>query len=62
MEETDMKSLKHKPVRALATAVALVNAGFVSGYERNFVAGAQTVKVEVFQFDADLGPVAKRSY
>lgn len=44
-----------------ATAVALVNAGFVSGYERNFVAGTQTVKVEVFQFDSDLGPVRYES-
>ena len=44
-----------------ATAAALVNAGFVSGYERNFVAGAMTVKVEVFQFDSDLGPVRYES-
>lgn len=40
-----------------ATVAALVNAGYVSGYERNFVAGATTVKVEAFQFDSELGPV-----
>ncbi|HVL05142.1 MAG TPA: DUF3592 domain-containing protein [Acidimicrobiales bacterium] len=44
-----------------ATAAALVNAGFVGGYERNFVAGALTVKLEVFQFDSDLGPVRYES-
>jgi hypothetical protein len=44
-----------------ATVAALVNAGYISGYERNFVAGTMTVKVEVFQFDSDLGPVLYES-
>lgn len=44
-----------------ATVVALVNAGFVSGYERIFVAGAMTAKVEVFQFDSELGPLRYES-
>lgn len=44
-----------------STVAALVNAGYVTGYERNFVAGAITAKVEVFQFDSDLGPVRYES-
>lgn len=44
-----------------ATVTALVGGGFLWGYERNFVAGTTTVKVQVFQFDSDLGPVLYES-
>ena len=40
-----------------ATVAALVDAGYVSGYQRFFVSGATSIKVEVFQFDSDLGPL-----
>jgi hypothetical protein len=35
----------------------VVDAGYVSGYQRIFVSGATTVKAEVFQFDSELGPL-----
>jgi hypothetical protein len=40
-----------------ATLAAVVDAGYVSGYQRIFVSGATSVKVEVFQFDSELGPL-----
>lgn len=40
-----------------ATLTAVVDAGYVSGYQRIFVSGATSMKVEVFQFDSDLGPL-----
>lgn len=40
-----------------ATVAALADAGYVSGYQRFFVLGATSIKVEVFQFDSDLGPL-----
>jgi hypothetical protein len=40
-----------------ATVAALADAGYVSGYQRFFVLGATSIKVEVFQFGSELGPL-----